>query len=359
MRLRAIRTTVALLLAGGAASAQVGPAITEFPLPPGVFSPWQLAPGRDGNVWFTVQNAPAYLGRITPLGSIVLYPLPSPNGQPTGIAAGPGGNLWITETAANRIVRVSPLAPQSMVEFPVPSAGNPTGVAAGRDGNMWFCETGFIARITPSGDVTEFALPWTGQPQFITAGSDGALWFTDPGALQGRVGRITTDGAISGIPFPLDVAQVVDDLGGIAAGADGNLWSIGQAFGGDDRIVRITPQGAFTMFRTPTTFVESTTIGPGPDGNVWFVVNNGSQLVRVAPNGAMTSYDIPTPRSESAGMTIGPDGNLWFSEIYPINQVARVGLAQPATPVPELSEMATVVLALLLLLVGGTLLARR
>jgi len=346
----------ALMTVAGLSAEGQGPSIsiTEFPMPPDVFSPWQITSGPDGNLWFTVQNVPAYIGRITPAGLITLFPIPTPSSQPTGIARGADGNLWFTETASNKIGRLSPFT-QTFAEFPLPTPDSgPAGIAAGSDGNLWFCEntSNNIGRITPAGVITEFALPNGGHPEPIVRGSDGKLWFTYPGAGAQRIGSITTAGAINEIPFPANVANLISDLEGIASGPDGNLWSIGQAFSGQDQIVRVTPAGAFTMFPTLSLFIESEAISAGPDGNVWYAVNNGSKMARVTPAGVMTEFDIPTPRAEVGGITTGPDGNLWFTEIYPINQIARVNLAAASVPVPTLSLLTSILLGVMLVAAG-------
>ena len=317
------------MLASAALQGQA-PTITEFPLPDGVQGPFQIASGPDGNLWFTVQGARSYIGRITPVGSISLFPVPTPLGYPAGITAGPDGNLWFTETQGNKIGRLSPWPPNELTEFPLPTPNSqPAGIAAGPDGNLWFCETSFgnskIGRISPAGAITEFDVPTAdGSPQPIT-GLDGNLWFTYSSPNARRIGRITPAGAVTEIPFPPEVLTKVFVLNGIARGPDGNLWSLGKAFDGHDQLVRVTPAGAFSMFPIPTQFSEASVISAGPDGNLWFVEENGGKLARATTSGTVTEFQIPTPAS-SAGITTGPDGNVWFTEFYPVNQIARVNL---------------------------------
>ena len=74
--------------------------------------------------------------------------------------------------------------------------------------------------------IIEYKLPSTHSgPNFIVAGPDGNLWFTE--ITANKIGRITTDGAITEFPVPTRQAS----LQGIAAGPDGNLWWDG-VFGG-------------------------------------------------------------------------------------------------------------------------------
>ena len=79
-----------------------GPVILEFDIPTGSSQPQGIAPGHDGNIWFT-EYAGNKIGRITPNGVITEYPVPTPNSWPWGITTGPDGNIWFTERNANKI----------------------------------------------------------------------------------------------------------------------------------------------------------------------------------------------------------------------------------------------------------------
>ena len=102
------------------------------------------------------------------------------NGSPGGITTGPDGNLWFTEVTGNRIGRITPGAPNTITEFPIPTADSrPFAIVTGPDGNLWFGEAGGgegIGRISPNSPntITEFSIPGGD----ITNGPDGNLWFT-------------------------------------------------------------------------------------------------------------------------------------------------------------------------------------
>ncbi len=84
-----------------------------------------VAPGPDGNVWFTAYGDPNYfdpskpftfpdsVGRIDPTGHITLYPLPEGSSAPQAITAGPDGRMWIpvAQPQNPHIVRVAPEMP--------------------------------------------------------------------------------------------------------------------------------------------------------------------------------------------------------------------------------------------------------
>jgi streptogramin lyase len=255
---------------------------------------------------------------------------------PSGITAGPDGNLWFTYAGtigpgADGVGNIGRITPSGRIrQFPIPTAistteSSPQAITAGPDGNLWFTEqgTGKIGRITPSGRISQFLLP-SGSgtpeaPEAITAGPDGNLWFTvtvtnivgefgsNSISVSGKIGRITTSGAISEFPIP-----TANRPEAITAGPDGNLWFTENESG---KIGRITPTGAISEFPIPTAESRPTGITAGPDGNLWFTESNigASKIGRITPTGAISEFPIPAAHSIPVGITAGPDGNLWFT----------------------------------------------
>jgi len=103
-------------------------------------------------------------------------------------------------------------------------------------------------------------------PLEITRGIGGDLWFTE--FLGGRIGRISTAGAITEYELPLHLSS---EPGGIVQGPDGNMWF--AEFGG--RIGRLTAQGVLTEFATPNPLAGPGLITVGPDGNLWYTQGGG------------------------------------------------------------------------------------
>jgi streptogramin lyase len=295
-----------------AAGAQL--AIVEFPV---ANRPAGIAPGPDGNVWFT-EPAANQVGHITPAGVVTEFAVLTAASEPTGIAAGADGNLWFTQGAASRIGRITPTG--AVTEFPLPAAGSsPRGITAGPDGNLWFTERdgNRIGRITVAGAITEFALPAPGsQPTAITAGPDGALWFTQ--ASRAVIGRITAAGDITEFP-------ISDTAGGITSGPDGNLWFT-ISVPNHRRVARMTVGGQVTEF--PATFPVAITAGP--DDHLWYLSGdtlnfNVSGVGRMAPAGSAVEFGTPTFAGDPRGITTGPDGNVWFTE-FEGSRIGRITL---------------------------------
>jgi len=206
---------------------------TEYPVQNR--SPYAIALGPDGNIWFTAPGVfsptiatPWVVGRITNDGQLTLFPVPAYATVSGGITGGPDGNLWIAVEAANKIVRLT-LKGQA-TEFPLPKAGSkPRAIQRGTGGDLWFTEFAGnrIGRITTKGVITEYDLPHPGsQPESIVQAPDGNMWFTEaadipPGVnpAGNRIGRITAQGAISELAVPGSFTPLE-----IAVGPDGNLW---------------------------------------------------------------------------------------------------------------------------------------
>src|SRR5690349_1688426 len=86
-----LSTLVPLVASTNVPPAAAAPAGTITVFDPGIFTPTGIAPGPDGNVWFTSRGNDA-VGKITPTGVVSTFTGDGIS-SPTGIAAGPDGNL--------------------------------------------------------------------------------------------------------------------------------------------------------------------------------------------------------------------------------------------------------------------------
>lgn len=310
---------------GSVESASVA-TITEFPLPTGG-SPDGITAGPDGNLWFTEFSA-GKIGRITTTGAITEFSN-SPS-SPAGIVAGPDGNLWFTDHLGAWVRRITTAGVITDVNIPtvLPSVGGHSDITVGPDGNLWFTERerngqGKIGVITTAGAITEFPISLgSSDPRGIAAGSDGNIWFTewftgDPGG-SGNVWRMTTNGEITG-GFTIPTAYSLPE--GITAGPDGNLWFTEA---GGNKVGRITTTGDITEFPIPTPNSSPFDIAAGPDGNLWFTEQTGNKIGRITTAGVITEFLIPTTDSDPLGIAAGPDGNIWFTVG---NKIGRLSLA--------------------------------
>ncbi len=310
------------LISAPVAEAAAPGAITEFGIPTPEGAPYGIAPGPDGNLWFT-ENKKDQIGRITPSGEVSEFAIPTPASKPTGITTGPDGNVWFVEYGANKIGRITPAGAVTEFEVPTPNS-KPFRITAGPDGNLWFAEerAGRIGRITPSGTFAEFPVPTAeSKPTGIAWGQDGNLWFTESAAGADKIGRISPTGTFAEFPIPTAGAELED----IVPGPDGNLWFAERS---KDQVGRITPMGVVTEFPVPTAKGAPEWITAAPDGNLYFSEFDGNKLARITPAGAITEVEVPTAGSSPAGIVPGSDGNLWFAETG-AGRIGRLGAGAP------------------------------
>ena len=317
-----------LVLAGLATaheSDDVHPVVTEFH--DGLTSgngAWGVAPGPDGNVWFTQDNSNS-VARVTPDGVVTEFSAGLTKGCPKGIALGPDGNLWVAESGGGgAIARITPNG--DVTEFTTGlSVGEPWDIAAGPDGNLWFVmrNPAVIGRITPDGVITEFTQGLTpnSEPTAIAAGPDGNLWFTEA-ADPGRIGRITPEGVITEFSDGLTPNMRPTD---ITAGPDGKLWF--TEAGGAGAIGRIKTSGEIKEYTEDLSGgMEPTGIAAGNDGALWFTqAADPGAIGRITTDGDITEHsDGLTDDQGPLYISPGPDGNMWFSENRGSGHIARV-----------------------------------
>jgi streptogramin lyase len=258
-------------------------------------------------------------------GDVTQFPLPGTNNA-VAIATGPDGNLWTTETdfsATGNVFAV--MAPDGTLKAQYPNGfvrDEFFGISAGADGNVWFLnlDKGRVGRMTTGGAVTSFALSNNrAQPYGISAGPDGNVWFTEH--LGRKIGRVTPAGAITEFPAGRLLTSEPDRW--ITAGADGNLW-----FTEDhptEFVGRMTPAGALTEFSLGSGNRDPWGIAAGPDGNLWVCERNANAIARVTPSGQVTTFPLPRANSSPQAIATGSDGNLWFTEATMIGRITPAG----------------------------------
>jgi virginiamycin B lyase len=235
--------------------------ITEFVLPSGV-SPTSVAKSKSGKIWFTATGAGGrgIVGSISTAGIVKSYDTPTAASGPFGIAPGSDGNMWFTEKASSAVGVVTLTG--AITEYPTisPNAA-PAGIWTGSDGALWFAEPGAarIGRVTTSGSLSEFAGP--AQPTFVTLGQDHNVWFTDP--PNHSVGRITPAGVVT----EYAISSGAEPNGITTTGGD--IWYIDQAAVALQNIT--TSKHLFSgAFSIPGTAPSPQLLTFGADGNVWF-----------------------------------------------------------------------------------------
>ena len=104
--------------------------------------------------------------------SVTEFPLPTVPSSPFGIASGPLGRLWFTEFLANK---VGSITVEGIVDELANVSSGPANIVAGPDGNLWFTilNANRIGRLTPTGTLTFFNDPAT--TEIYTGGVVGSV----------------------------------------------------------------------------------------------------------------------------------------------------------------------------------------
>jgi len=177
------------LLAG---DVQGGFEVREYAVPAGTH-PHDVAPARDGGIWYTAQGSGA-LGWLNPQTGRVRHTRLGSGSAPHGVIVGPDGAPWITDGGLNAIVRVDPRS-RKVKRFPLPASSgyaNLNTATFDRGGVLWFTgQSGIYGRLDPKvGRVRVFRAPRGTGPYGITTTPGGAVYYA---SLAGsHIARINT-----------------------------------------------------------------------------------------------------------------------------------------------------------------------
>ena len=179
-------------VAGAAAGGTSSPALTvrEYPVPAGS-RPHDVAPARDGGVWYTAQGS-GELGWLDPKTGRTRHTALGEGSAPHGVIVGPDGAPWITDGGLNAIVRVDPKT-RRVRTFPLPASSgyaNLNTAVFDRRGVLWFTgQSGIYGRLDPKvGKVRVFRAPRGQGPYGITVTPTGDVYYASlAGSYLGRV----------------------------------------------------------------------------------------------------------------------------------------------------------------------------
>jgi hypothetical protein len=201
-----------------------------------------------------------------------------------------------------------------------PESADPTSLVAGPDGNVWFTDAGensdgenLIGRVTSAGKVVEYPIPIArslNEPFHklggIASGADGNIWFTDNGSVQ----RIAPNGVFLG---ELGNPGELYDASDLTPATDGSMWFVESGYLG-----RITSTDTIVRYSMPETHLTS--LASGPDDEMWFTTFNLAyeepRVGWIKPSGETSSFEIPREIGRFEGLAGGSDHNMWgFSEL--------------------------------------------
>lgn len=121
--------------------------------------PGTITPGRCGHLWFTSYSGTlGSIGRVTPPGTVTVF---SGKGiyLPYDITAGQDGNMWFTNQRNNTIGRITPRG--KITDFGGGDIDDPQDITRGPGGVLWFTNyvNSTIGTITTAGAVSNYTRP--------------------------------------------------------------------------------------------------------------------------------------------------------------------------------------------------------
>ena len=294
---------------GHAQRTSPGVALLEYDVPRGAH-PHDVAPARDGSVWYTAQHQAA-LGRLDPeTGEALQVPL-GPGSRPHGVIVGPDGSAWVTDSGLNALVRVA--SPDLKVtRFPLPaSAGNAnlnTATFAG-DGILWFTgQSGIYGRMAPNADVEVemFSAPRRRGPYGITTTPSSDVYFASlAGSYVGAIDVATSRVTVLEPPTPRQGSRR------IWSDSHGRLWVTGWNVG---LLMSHDPEtGVWREWRMPGSSRPYAVYVDEGD-TVWVSDFGTNSIVRFDPTTErFQSFELPTPNARVRQL-LGRPGEVWGAE---------------------------------------------
>jgi virginiamycin B lyase len=309
---RGLAVLGALIVAGSAGAAGAvdsQPSVREFRVPSGTH-PHDVAPARDGGVWYTAQHT-GQLGWLDPrTGRSRLTALGS-GSAPHGVIVGPDGAPWITDGGLNAIVRVDPRTRRAR-RFPLPSGSgyaNLNTATFDRRGILWFTgQEGIYGRIDPSvGKVRVFRAPRGEGPYGITTTPGGDVYYA---SLAGSyLGKINVRTGRAGVLSPPTAGQ-----GARRAWSDSrgriwiSEWNAGQVGMYDPRRKR------WREWRVPGSNPMIYAVYVDERDKVWLSDFGANALVRFDPvTRRFTRVRLPSAGAE-VRQILGRRGEIWGAE---------------------------------------------
>jgi virginiamycin B lyase len=283
--------------------------IREYRVPVGS-GPHDVAPARDGGVWYTAQGS-GELGWLDPKTGETRHVALGDGSAPHGVIVGPDGAPWITDGGLNAIVRVDPKT-RRVRRFPLPASSgyaNLNTAVFDRRGVLWFTgQSGIYGRLDPRvGKVRVFRAPRGAGPYGITTTPSGAVYYA---SLAGSyLGRIDTARSTVRVLQPPTRGQ-----GARRAWSDsrGRIWVSEWNAG---KVAVYSPAtGRWREWRLPGAMPMPYAVYVDEMDAVWLSDFGANALVRFDPGTAsFTRIRLPSSPA-NVRQILGRPGEVWGAE---------------------------------------------
>jgi virginiamycin B lyase len=288
---------------------RAAPRIREYRVPSGTH-PHDVAPARDGGVWYTAQGS-GQLGWLDPKSGRTRQVALGAGAAPHGVIVGPDGAPWITDGGLNAIVRVDP-GTRRVRRYRLPtSAGyaNLNTATFDRRGALWFTgQSGIYGRLEPkTGRMRVFRAPRGTGPYGITTTPSGAVYYASlAGSYLGRVDVRSGRATVIRPPTPNQGARRAwsDSRGRIWI----SEWNAGKLGMYDSRTRR------WREWRLPGASPMPYAVFVDDRDVVWLTDFGSNAIVRFDPRSArFTRIALPSTGAEVRQLH-GRHGEVWGAE---------------------------------------------
>ncbi|HUG64777.1 MAG TPA: hypothetical protein VMK83_06125 [Gaiellaceae bacterium] len=302
----------AAIVAGTASAANSGNGqlrLREFDVPSGT-RPHDVAPARDGGVWFTAQGS-GQLGWLNPKTGRTRLTRLGAGSSPHGVIVGPDGAPWITDGGLNAIVRVDPRSRRVRV-FRLPGNtgyANLNTAAFDNRGILWFTgQSGIYGRLNPrTGAMRVFRAPRGAGPYGITTTPAGDVYYASlAGSYLGRIDIRTGKATVLQPPTRGQGARRAwsDSRGRIWI----SEWNAGKVGMYDPRARR------WREWRVPGSNPMIYSVYVDERDKVWLSDFGANALVRFDPvTSRFARVALPSPNAAVRQM-LGRPGEVWGAE---------------------------------------------
>jgi virginiamycin B lyase len=285
------------------------PSFESFAVPTGS-APHDVAPARDGTVWYTAQGQ-GMVGRLDPFSGKIDKVALGAGSAPHGVIVGPDRAAWVTDGGQNAIVRIDPRT-LAVTRFPLPENrpnANLNTAVFDKQGHLWFTgQSGIYGELDPrSARMRVFDAPRGSGPYGICVSPRGELYFASlAGSYLGRIDPAGGAAQVIEPPTPNQGARRVwsDSMGRVWV----SEWNAGK--------VGVFDPGThqWREWRLPGNDPHAYAIFVDDRDIVWLSEWSANALVRFDPRAERFDvFPLPRPHANVREM-MGRPGEVWLSE---------------------------------------------
>jgi virginiamycin B lyase len=283
--------------------------LQEYAVPRGQH-PHDVAPARDGGVWYTAQTS-GELGYLEPQTGQVRAIKLGNGAAPHGVIVGPDGAAWVTEGGWNAIVRVDSQT-NAVKTFPLPAnraGANLNTATFDKNGALWFTgQSGIYGRLdVNTGALQVFDAPRGAGPYGITTTPSGEVYYASLAGNHSARVDVKTNAAT-----PLDPPTRGQGARRVWSDSTGRVWVSEWNAG---QVALYEPAAnQWREWKLPGANPHAYAVYVDQDDRVWLSDWGANALVRFDPaTEKFDAFPFPTDGARVRQLN-GRAGEVWGAE---------------------------------------------